>query len=56
MRASLMRASFIILSFKRNNSLKSEIMASTSNTQPPTFTRNNYELWSLTMKVWSICM
>jgi hypothetical protein len=36
MRASLMRESFIILSFKRNNSLKSEIMASTSNTQPPT--------------------
>ena len=26
-------------------------MASTSNLQPPTFTRKNDELWSLTMKV-----
>jgi hypothetical protein len=26
-------------------------MDSTSNLQPPTFTRKNYELWSLTMKV-----
>jgi hypothetical protein len=25
-------------------------MASTSNLQPPIFTRNNYEMWSLTMK------